>query len=134
MSNTNNTKNTKNTKTFADAMAIQRTDTMFDGMFSNPATAEPETPATDGGSTPQAQEQPKQKQKGVGKYADQPTAIKDGSRKQMAFKLPVETMEQIRRFSYWERVEQWQFVADAVQAAVDKYEKKNGELKPIPDR
>ncbi len=126
MSNTNNTKNTKNTKTFADAMSIQRRDAIFDTMFS----AQPDTTATPSGDG----STPKQKQKGVGKYADQPTVIKDGSRKQMAFKLPVETMEQIRRYSYWERVEQWQFVADAIQAAVDKYEKKNGELRPIPDK
>lgn len=126
MSNTNNT---KNTKTFADAMSIRRTDNAdgLDAMF--PASEQTtDTPSGDGSAS-----RP-QKQKGVGKYANQPTGIKDGSRQQMAFKLPVETIEQIRRVCYWGRVEQWQFVADAVQAAVEKYEKKNGALQPIPDR
>lgn len=123
----------KDKKTFTDAMQIQRTDKMFDGMFSTPEpmTNEPtETPSGDGSA---AREHPKQKQKGVGKYSDQPTEIKDGSRKQMAFKLPVETIEHIRRYSYWERVEQWKFIASAVSAAVEKYEKENGTLQPIPD-
>lgn len=123
--------NTKNKKTFGSAMAIRRTDTAdgLDAMF--PATEQATaTPSGDGGT----QERPKQKQKGVGKYADQPTATKDGSRQQMAFKLPVVTVEQIRRVSYWGRVEQWQFVADAVQAAIDDYESKHGTLQPIPDK
>ena len=110
--------NTKNTKTFADAMAIQRTDTMFDGMFSNPATAEPEKRATDGGSTPQAQEQPKQKQKGVGKYANQPLETSDG-RKQISFKLPVETIEQIKALHWQWQIDQWQVIVRAIQSAVD---------------
>ena len=120
--------NTKNTKTFADAMSIRRTDNAdgLDAMF--PASEQTtDTPSGDGSAS-----RP-QKQKGVGRYANQITNTKDG-RQQMAFKLPVETVEQIRRMSYWERVEQWQFVADAIRAAVDKYEKTNGELKPIPDR
>lgn len=116
-----------NTKTFADAMTIQRTDTMFDGMFSNPTTAEHETPDADGGNTPQAQEQPKQKQKGVGKYANQKTVTDDG-RKQTAFKLPQKTIQQIEALHWRWRVKQWQVVADAIQAAVDREERQNGAL------
>ncbi|MBQ5901030.1 MAG: hypothetical protein IIW86_04120 [Clostridia bacterium] len=123
--------NTKNTKTFADTMAIRRPDADgLDAMFpaTEQAAATPSGEPSGDGSASRPQ-----KQKGVGRYANQITNTKDG-RQQMAFKLPVETVEQIRRMSYWERVEQWQFVADAIQAAVAKYEKTHGELKPIPDR
>ena len=62
-----------------------------------------------------------------------PTTTKDG-RKQITFKLPDSTIENIKRFSYWERVEQWQFVADAIDAAIKAHERENGELQPIPKR
>lgn len=105
-------------------MAINRTDTDngLDAMF--PATDEP----TQAAVVPQQDERQPRTQP-----QPQPTTTQDG-RKQITFKLPADVIDKIRAFSYWERVEQWQFVADAIQAAVDKYERKNGALQPPPKR
>ena len=59
----------------------------------------------------------------------QPTNTKDG-RKQISFKLPIKTIEQITQVSYWERIEQWKFVADAVQVAYDKLKETSPD--PLP--
>ncbi len=64
-----------------------------------------------------------------GESHTQPTTTKDG-RRQTAFKLPNKTIEQIRQVSYWERIEQWKFVADAVDAAYCKL--KNNSNNPLP--
>lgn len=107
-----------NTKDFTDAMAIRRTDNAPDGLD---AIFTPEHSAPT----------PKQKQRGVGKYAGLSQETNDG-RKQYAVKLPVNMIEKIRDYSYWQRVEQWQFVADAIRAAFDAYEQDHGEIKPRP--
>ena len=60
----------------------------------------------------------------------QPTNTKDG-RKQISFKLPTKTIEQILQVSYWERIEQWKFVADAIQVAYDKIKETSTE--PLPN-
>ena len=109
---------TKNKTNFVQP--IKRTDTAdgLDAMF--PPSEQPQPTATPSGdgSAPQ-------KQKGVGKYANQKTVTDDG-RKQTAFKLPQKTIQQIHVLASLEISEQWQVVADAIQAAVDKYEKENG--------
>lgn len=97
-------------KSFLQNMEITRSDNGLDAIF----------PATPGTQATQAQK-------------PDPTTTKDG-RKNITFKLPAQTIEHIKRFSYWERVEQWQFVADAIDAAIKAHERNNGELQPIPKR
>jgi len=99
-------------KNFADTMAINRPDKQDDGLD-----------AMFGAST---QERPR-------KYANQSTDTKDG-RKQITFKLPVQTIEKLRAMAYWRRLEQWEIVDDALLDIVAAYEKKYGKLKPIPTR
>ena len=53
-------------------------------------------------------------------------------KRQVSFKLPMNTINDIKAICYWERKEQWQLIVEAVQDYVKEYEKKNGALKPIP--
>lgn len=108
----------KDKKTFANAMAIRRADAQdgLDAMF--PASAQD--------TEEKATAQPH-------RYANQKTTTADG-RKQITFKLPVEIVEKIRRVAYWERMEQWQVVDEALQTFMKEYEEGGGKLKPIPER
>jgi len=43
-----------------------------------------------------------------------------------------ELLEKVKAVAYWERQQIKNIVGDALQGYVDKYEKKSGEIKPIP--
>lgn len=102
-------------------MTIRRTDN-GDGLSAVIPTEQTES------STPQ-----KQKQKGVGRFAGQPVNTKDG-REQITFKMPTATIELLRRYSYWERIEQWRVVDAALTEYLNTYQKEHGELSAIPER
>lgn len=113
----------KEKKNFADTMAINRPDKDgLDAMF--PASDQPQAPA----------EPAAPKQTRTGKYRGQRTDTNDG-RVAVTFKLPADMVDQLRAMAYWDRVEQWQIVADALSAAVEVYKTTHdGKLEPIPTR
>lgn len=45
-----------------------------------------------------------------------------------------ELLDKLKAIAYWERVLIKDVVATALQEAIAKYEKKNGEIKPIPNK
>jgi hypothetical protein len=50
------------------------------------------------------------------------------------FIINEELLEKLKAIAYWDRVLIKEVVNTALQDAVDKYEKKNGDIKPIPTK
>lgn len=102
-------------KTFADAMAIRRSDEL-DAMFPDGSTQQGQAPAAAPG-------RPRRR-----------TDTADG-RQQITFKLPADIIEDLRAMAYWDRMEQWQIVADALAASIQAYKDDHGgTLEPIPKK
>lgn len=52
--------------------------------------------------------------------------------KAQTYYVSVEVIKKLRRMSYWGRMSQTYIVDTALNKAVKDYEKKNGELQPVP--
>ena len=50
------------------------------------------------------------------------------------FIVKEELLEKLKAIAYWDRMKIKDVIASALEEAVNKYEKKNGEIKPIPKK
>lgn len=50
------------------------------------------------------------------------------------FIVKEELLEKLKAVAYWDRIKIKDVIASALEEAVNKYEKKNGEIKPIPKK
>ena len=50
------------------------------------------------------------------------------------FIINEELLDKLKAIAYWDRMKIKDVIASALEEAVNKYEKKNGEIKPIPKK
>lgn len=75
---------------------------------------------------------PAPKQTRTGAYRGQRTDTDDG-RTAVSFKLPTDTIEQLKKLCFHDRRPQWWVVNEGIKMMVAKYESEHGELPSMPE-